>query len=167
MKNMTKIHALLMMTLLALSSVASAATISYSVQGSFNDDYDMWVGSGNISSPDFIQQVATKGNNNFSETTGTLDVLDSLVWNTTWWLHADDNWSFDDGSIMLFSILVDGITYTSPDTPVFIPDNSDRYAYLSMSGAPSAVPVPAAVWLMGSGLLGLMGFSRKAKKLAA
>jgi len=31
----------------------------------------------------------------------------------------------------------------------------------------SAVPVPAAVWLMGSGLLGLMGFNRKAKKLAA
>jgi len=31
----------------------------------------------------------------------------------------------------------------------------------------SNVPVPAAVWLMGSGLLGLMGFSRKNKKLAA
>jgi len=31
----------------------------------------------------------------------------------------------------------------------------------------SEVPVPAAVWLMGSGLLGLMGFNRKAKKLAA
>jgi len=31
----------------------------------------------------------------------------------------------------------------------------------------SEVPVPAAVWLMGSGLLGLMGFSRKNKKLAS
>ncbi|BCG63794.1 MAG: hypothetical protein methR_P1525 [Methyloprofundus sp.] len=28
---------------------------------------------------------------------------------------------------------------------------------------PSAVPLPAAVWLMGSGLLGLMGYSRKNK----
>jgi hypothetical protein len=28
----------------------------------------------------------------------------------------------------------------------------------------SAVPVPAAVWFMGSGLLGLVSFSRKAKK---
>lgn len=27
----------------------------------------------------------------------------------------------------------------------------------------SAVPVPAAVWLMGSGLVGLLGFSRKSK----
>jgi len=35
------------------------------------------------------------------------------------------------------------------------------------TGSVSSVPVPAAVWLMGSGLLGLMGFSRKAKKLAA
>jgi len=31
----------------------------------------------------------------------------------------------------------------------------------------SQVPVPAAIWFMGSGLLGLAGFSRKAKKLAA
>ena len=29
--------------------------------------------------------------------------------------------------------------------------------------SPSPVPVPAAVWFMGSGLLGLMGFSRKNK----
>jgi len=31
----------------------------------------------------------------------------------------------------------------------------------------SAVPVPAAIWFMGSGLLGLAGFNRKNKKLAA
>lgn len=30
----------------------------------------------------------------------------------------------------------------------------------------SPVPVPAAVWLMGSGLLGLLGFGRKSKKAA-
>ena len=30
-------------------------------------------------------------------------------------------------------------------------------------GKPSAVPVPAAVWLFGSGLLGLLGISRRKK----
>ena len=32
---------------------------------------------------------------------------------------------------------------------------------------PSAVPVPAAVWLFGSGLLGLVGVARRKKALAA
>jgi len=31
----------------------------------------------------------------------------------------------------------------------------------------ATIPVPAAVWLMGSGLLGLMGFSRKRSQVAA
>jgi len=31
----------------------------------------------------------------------------------------------------------------------------------------SAVPLPAAAWLMGSGLLGLLGFSRKRREVAA
>jgi len=52
-------------------------------------------------------------------------------------------------------------------------DNSYRWAFTDGSGVnndtniPSSVPVPAAIWFMGSGLLGLMGFSRKNKKLAA
>jgi hypothetical protein len=33
--------------------------------------------------------------------------------------------------------------------------------------APSAVPVPAAVWMFGSGLIGLIGFGRKRANLAA
>lgn len=40
------------------------------------------------------------------------------------------------------------------DTPV---------SWLLIQDTPSAVPVPAAIWLMGSGLLGLIGFSRQKK----
>lgn len=32
---------------------------------------------------------------------------------------------------------------------------------VAMSATPSAVPVPAAVWLLGSGLLGLVGIARR------
>jgi len=45
--------------------------------------------------------------------------------------------------------------------------NNWLFALETLTYETSAVPVPAAVWLMGSGLLGLMGFSRKNKKLAA
>ncbi len=34
-------------------------------------------------------------------------------------------------------------------------------AILPETAAPSAVPIPAAVWLLGSGLIGLMGFARR------
>ena len=40
---------------------------------------------------------------------------------------------------------------------------SDLFAWAVRSGDVSAVPVPAAVWLFGSGLLGLLGVARRKK----
>ncbi len=40
---------------------------------------------------------------------------------------------------------------------------NDIYAWAVRSGDVSAVPVPAAVWLFGSGLVGLIGFSKRRK----
>jgi hypothetical protein len=37
----------------------------------------------------------------------------------------------------------------------------NSYAWAVQSGDVSAVPVPAALWLFGSGLLGLVGFGRR------
>jgi hypothetical protein len=37
----------------------------------------------------------------------------------------------------------------------------NNYAWAVQSGDVSAVPVPAAVWLFGSGLLGLIGFAKR------
>ncbi len=39
----------------------------------------------------------------------------------------------------------------------------DRYAWAVQSGDVSPVPVPAAVWLLGSGLIGLVGFAKRKK----
>ncbi len=39
--------------------------------------------------------------------------------------------------------------------------NNGMYAWAVQSGDVSAVPVPAAVWLFGSGLLGLIGVARR------
>ena len=41
--------------------------------------------------------------------------------------------------------------------------NSDSSFYIV--GTMSEVPVPAAVWLLGSGLIGLIGIKRKIKKV--
>ena len=40
---------------------------------------------------------------------------------------------------------------------------NDNYAWAVQSGDVSAVPVPAAVWLFGSGLIGLVGFAKHKK----
>lgn len=39
--------------------------------------------------------------------------------------------------------------------------------YLYLTGTVTAVPVPAAVWMFGSGLLGLVGIARRKKKVSA
>jgi len=54
----------------------------------------------------------------------------------------------------------------------FISTNTIHLGYVPQDGGVtyanwSVVPVPAAVWFMGSGLLGLMGFSRKRSQVAA
>ena len=41
--------------------------------------------------------------------------------------------------------------------------NNEHFAWAVHSGDVSAVPVPGAVWLFGSGLIGLVGFARKKK----
>jgi hypothetical protein len=44
------------------------------------------------------------------------------------------------------------------------PKTFESYAWAVRSGDVSAVPVPAAIWLFGSGLIGLSGFRRKIGK---
>ncbi len=47
-----------------------------------------------------------------------------------------------------------------------IDDSYDNVAFVGWNEV-THVPLPAAVWLMGSGLLGLMGYSRKKKRQSA
>ena len=61
----------------------------------------------------------------------------------------------------------DGDTYTltySATVPAGDPSNFGTTPYLlSLTGTVTAVPVPAAVWLFGSGLVGLAGIARRRK----
>ena len=74
--------------------------------------------------------------------------LDSLV----------DNGDGTFGIIMRFSSLID-----QPDAGSF----NGQIARWRIEGTLNAIPVPAAVWLFGSGLLGLVGVARRKKSALA
>jgi len=67
--------------------------------------------------------------------------------------------------------LTDGFRYTSA-TPILLanwdqPSNGTgkgTYYRVNLEGVSSAVPIPGALWLLGSGIFGLVGARRKLKK---
>jgi hypothetical protein len=90
------------------------------------------------------------GGNIFDTLTGnqvvdgvTLTNIQSYYWSGTK-LDSDFTWTFFFFSGVQVSI-----------------DHFSIYGWAVRSGDVSAVPVPAAIWLFGSGLLGLIGISRR------
>ncbi len=67
--------------------------------------------------------------------------------------------SFNGGLMSLWGV------NTTPELAFLFPDFNDQVLGLDLrlELTPSAVPVPAAVWLFGSGLLGLAGVMRRRK----
>ena len=51
--------------------------------------------------------------------------------------------------------------YTNYGTQYSINKSYSLYGWAVRSGDVSAVPVPAAVWLMGGGLIGLLGVAKR------
>jgi hypothetical protein len=87
---------------------------------------------------------------------GTPHVLDVPLWPLT---TTPSGGTYDSGTNAFtlnwsnnFSVIVDG----------FLPVSGT--ATVSLAGNVTPVPLPAAVWLFGSGLLGLMGIARRRKK---
>jgi hypothetical protein len=57
-----------------------------------------------------------------------------------------------------------GLANTNGNKVALITTNSDGSAVLSGGPAPVTTPIPAAAWLLGSGLLGMVGIRRKSNK---
>ena len=80
---------------------------------------------------------------------------------STW--HVGTNGGTNDvGETAIVSVVNAVITPASPAFPGFQPHFTGNLTKVS-DHAP-AVPLPAAVWLMGSGLLGLVGVARRRRK---
>jgi len=101
--------------------------------------------------------------------------LDFSGWSVTWNGIADipmsgGAWGGNaDGvaNVTCANTCEDGDTFTlfySATVPVGDPSNFGGVHYdINIAGTISAVPVPAAVWLFGSGLVGLAGVARRRK----
>ena len=102
----------------------------------------------------FIDQVA-----------GTLDVI-----NAAFFVPAVSGGNFDL-AVLSFTALNPGVTTTDlgffENQPTWVDENDVDLAsqprYIGATVTVSAVPVPAAVWLFGSGLIGLVGIARRRK----
>jgi len=96
---------------------------------------------------------------------GTLDVI-----NTAFFVPAVSGGPFDL-AVLSFTALNPGVTITDLDFFVnqttWVDENDIDLAsqpnYVGATVTVSAVPVPAAAWLFGSGLIGMVGIARRRK----
>jgi len=95
----------------------------------------------------------------------TLTSPQTLAANKQYWIELFPNHNPDTSAIWSWSGDTSG-TGVSGEY-IFINGafpTTERGAFQMQLSSPSAVPIPAAVWLLGSGLIGLVGVRRKLKK---
>lgn len=87
-----------------------------------------------------------------------LNSLDMALWPIT---TPPSNGTYDSGTSTYT------LTWSNPFTLLIAGRTIAGNATVSLNGTATLVPVPAALWLLGSGLLGLAGVARRRRALAA
>ena len=115
------------------------------------------------------------GNNgtNFSvnDVNATSDTaIDMSGWRVAWGEVPEINMGGGAAGVMACGTCDDGAAYTLDYSAVVPPGDPSGFGgvlyAVHLEGTVSQVPVPAAVWLFGSGLMGLVGVARRRKKAA-
>ncbi|MCW9003661.1 MAG: VPLPA-CTERM sorting domain-containing protein [Gammaproteobacteria bacterium] len=153
--------------LLSMSS-AKAALVNFEIQGTviagdeFGDPNAFNLSSGEtiMASGIFDDSVLSAGMHDVFFGSGNVLSIDV---NGTIFTHADDaaaSLSFTDGVLTDFDFMVAG-SFNSNFTQ--FDDFGLMFGEWNAVVATSPVPVPAAAWLFGSGLIALVGFVRRKK----
>lgn len=93
-------------------------------------------------------------------TFGVKDGEDSFLSNNTYYWLRLDNDGRSDGIQWMYDGFAEGEYQLSSESGTFH-DFPDLPFIFEVNGTPSPVPVPGAVWMMGSGLFGLLAVSRR------
>lgn len=146
------------------------------INGSENPAFDIWGFFGNTGM-DFISGTPVTDNGdgslNLSGWRVTWNGIAAINMGTNAWQPTNcaglgcSGWTFTNGTARFQWNGVYGGVYTLDYTatvPIGDPSGFGNVPYyLHLTGNVQAVPVPATVWLFGSGLLGLLGLARRRK----
>lgn len=105
----------------------------------------------------------------YTETGGTIDSYSGSAGGNsdygpgTGWHYAEYTWTFDADGGAHDGLLIQARTYSNPGDTVWIDDltiTAPDTATIHTAAAEASVPVPGAIFLLGSGLAALAGFRR-------
>ena len=147
---------------IALSAFATNATVIATVTvgggNAYPDDYDIVIGLGSTATPVWSQQVAWSHNSSdgfWGSVSLDISARYDAAENQTWWVLVDDNWSINASYLTGFIIDTGLATLISPDTPIYIEDNGQAYAFIRPPTS-STVPEPGTLALGAAALLGIL-----------
>jgi len=161
------------LTLLIATGSAQAALVSYVLTGdilsgdeNFPNTFGLAVGDTITASGVFDDSVLSSGSGTIDFSLGSGNTMTLSVGSATFTANDDSRFGSGTGpALSLSSFALTNLDFNNPGVfgslGLFFDDADMMIGEWRTSAELTTVPVPAAVWLFGSGLLGLVGIARR------